>query len=146
MFKVTITGHCGSDGELRFTDEGRGLVTVNVAVNTRRQNKDKEWIDHTDWIRVRTMRGAESLAPRLLKGTRVIVIGDIQTGEYTAKDGTKRFSLDIWADIIETVREKPAEEQNGKELTGVSQRAALSSRTSAPADPADDNDDDALPF
>lgn len=140
MFKITCTGYLAADPELRYQANGNAILNFRIGVSTGRKNKEGGWDDHTDWVRVTTMRGVDSLNEKLTKGTRVLVVGRLSTGEYEAKDGSgKRFSLDVFADDVEIQPRTPEQssEQNGREPTPIKkpvQRAVA---------PADDED---LPF
>ena len=45
----------------------------------------------------------EKLAQYLVKGTKVICEGSLQLSSYEAKDGTKKYSTDIYIDNLEFV-------------------------------------------
>jgi single-strand DNA-binding protein len=101
MLRVEIIGNLGSDPEQRFTSEGVAMTTISVAVNSRRRGPDGEYVDRTDWFRARTMGAKAEYVQRFVKGQRVLVIGRLEIGEYTAKiTGERKTSYDIWADDV----------------------------------------------
>ena len=78
--KLTLVGNLGVDPEVRYTPDGRPVVTCRVASNYRKRDPEShEWVDATNWYRVTTFgRLAERLseqmsAGRLSKGSRIIV-------------------------------------------------------------------------
>ncbi len=76
LCKVIIIGNLGRDPEKRYTQAGRALTRFSVAATTRRRDKEGNWQDHTEWFNVTAFdRQAESLADRLVKGSRVYVEG-----------------------------------------------------------------------
>jgi single-strand DNA-binding protein len=98
---INLYGNLGHDAELRFTQNGRAMLSFSVASSTY-QGSGEQRQEHTDWYAVRLFgpRG-EALAPYLLKGTRVAVIGRLQHRHYTRQDGTPGCSLDVIASEID---------------------------------------------
>ncbi|MFG2963547.1 single-stranded DNA-binding protein [Streptomyces sp. NPDC048288] len=88
---LTGVGRLTGDPELRFTQAQKAVVSVSLAFNSRRLNKQtNEWEDGdtffvrgTAWERL-----AENVAETLAKGMEVIVTGDLRT-ERWEKDGQK---------------------------------------------------------
>ena len=97
---VTITGSLTRDPELRFTQGGRGVATIGVAVNYRYQ-RNNEWVEEVSFFNV-TAWGtlAENASASLTKGARVIVTGRIQQRSYETQQGEKRSVVEIIADEI----------------------------------------------
>jgi single-strand DNA-binding protein len=97
---VTITGTLTRDPELRFTQGGRGVATIGVAVNYRYQ-RNNEWVEEASFFNV-TAWGSlgENAAASLTKGARVIVTGRLQQRSYETQQGEKRSVVEIIADEI----------------------------------------------
>ena len=97
---VTITGSLTRDPELRFTQGGRGVATLGVAVNYRYQ-RNNEWVEEVSFFNV-TAWGSlgENASASLTKGSRVIVTGRIQQRSYETQQGEKRSVVEIIADEI----------------------------------------------
>ena len=97
---VTITGTLTRDPELRFTQGGRGVATIGVAVNYRFQ-RNNEWVEEASFFNV-TAWGtlAENASASLTKGSRVIVTGRLQQRSYETQQGEKRSVVEIVADEI----------------------------------------------
>ena len=53
MLFIEIIGNLGADPEERFTAEGKQMVSIRVAVNSRRKGIDGEQVERTDWFRAR---------------------------------------------------------------------------------------------
>ena len=97
---VTITGTLTRDPELRFTQGGRGVATLGVAVNYRYQ-KNNEWVEEASFFNVTAWSSlGENAAASLTKGMRVIVTGRLQQRSYETQQGEKRSVVEIIADEI----------------------------------------------
>ncbi|MDQ6670147.1 MAG: single-stranded DNA-binding protein [Chloroflexota bacterium] len=100
MLRIEIIGNLGSDPEQRFTGEGVSMTSIRVAVNSRRRGADGESVERTDWFRARTMGSKAEYVQRFTKGQRALVIGRLEIGEWTTREGETRTSYDIWADDV----------------------------------------------
>jgi len=101
MLFVEIIGNLGSDPEQRFTQDGKSQVSIRVAVNSRRKDANGDQVERTDWFRVRMGGGrGDYVARELRKGSRVLVRGRLEIGEWTTREGEVRTSYDIWADDV----------------------------------------------
>ena len=81
MQTITIAGRVGRDAELRRTQGGDAVCGFTVAVDYR-NGRDKA----TNWWRVSLWgKRGEALAPYLLKGVSVTVLGEFSLGEYEGK-------------------------------------------------------------
>lgn len=87
----TFTGGLGRDCEQRFTPKGDAVTSFSVAVNSGYGDKAvTSWINCNLWG-----KQAESLAPYLLKGTKVAVSGEFTLRPYTTKEGVEKTSADV---------------------------------------------------
>lgn len=78
---VTVAGRVGSDAIVRNTQGGDSVCSFSVAVD---QREGKERL--TNWWRVSLWgKRGEALAPYLLKGASVTVIGSFSVSEYEGK-------------------------------------------------------------
>ena len=74
-----------------------------VAVNSVK-GRDEDRVERTDWVRVMLSGGrAKYLGEALHKGSRVLVIGRYEIGEWTTREGEVRASHDIWADDVQNL-------------------------------------------
>ena len=127
MQSITICGQLGRDAELRTTQGGDQVCGFTVAVDVRK-GRDKE----TAWWRVSLWgKRAEALAPYLLKGVAVTVIGEFSLGEYDGKP-----QLNIRASEI-ALQGSRGEQQ---------QRTPDGSRGAPPQQSVQDDLDDDIPF
>lgn len=97
--KVILMGNLTADPELKTTPSGVSVTTFTVACQ-RRYVKDAEE-QKADFINVVAWRNtAEFVSRYFTKGKNIIVCGSIQTRNYTAQDGTKRYITEVVADDV----------------------------------------------
>ena len=139
MNKVIICGRLTRDPEVRDAGETR-VARYSLAVD-RRGRAQKEGEQTADFIPcVAFGKSAEFAEKYLTKGTKMIVIGRIQTGSYTNKDGQKVYTTDVIVEEQEFAESKNA--QGGAQ-------AAPKDETPAKGDDfmtAPEGDEGALPF
>jgi single-strand DNA-binding protein len=157
--KLTLVGNLGVEPEVRYTADGKPVVTCRVASNYRKRDADsRDWVDATNWFRVTTFgRLAERLSEqlssgRLAKGTRIIVFGRLEASAYMDRNNQPQPSLDVVADDLLFADNRPRGE--GEYAGGGSSdydaapaappRNAPIRRAPPPADDATDLED--LPF
>lgn len=106
MLRVSLIGNVGADPEVKYTAKGEQMCTIRVAVNQRKRKPgSEEWIESTRWFRVTVWSGwmVDMVRERVLKGSRVMVIGRLDIDDYTTKDGVKGTSYDVKADEIQVL-------------------------------------------
>lgn len=97
MNSVSLMGRLTADPELKTTQNGISYCRFTVAVN--RYSKDGE--DTADFISCVAWRStAEFICNYFLKGNKIALIGSIQTGSYTDKDGRKVYTTDVNTDKV----------------------------------------------
>ena len=100
MNRVCLVGRLTAKPELRYTGGNIPYTRFSLAVNRTFNNAQGE--RETDFINIIVWRRqAENIANYLDKGSRVSVEGRIQTGSYTAQDGSKRYTTDVVADNVQ---------------------------------------------
>lgn len=110
MNNVGLTGRITKDLELKYTQNGKAYCRFTLAVD-RGLSKEKkqeaeangqptaDFINCLAWGKV-----AETLQKYTAKGKKILVNGSIETGSYTAQDGSKRYTTDVLvnrAEILE---------------------------------------------
>jgi single-strand DNA-binding protein len=97
--RIVLIGRLVKDPELRYTGDGTPVANFRIAVD-RRVSKDQErqadFIDIVAW-----RQSAEFAAQYLAKGRLAAVDGRLQIRDWTAQDGTKRWSTEVVADNIQ---------------------------------------------
>ncbi|NFM56637.1 single-stranded DNA-binding protein [Clostridium botulinum] len=97
MNKVVLIGRLTADPELRFTP-GNGTAVSRIILAVQRRYK-KEGQEEADFVPVVIWgKQAEAIATHQKKGRLIAVSGRIQTRNYEAKDGTKRYVTEVIAE------------------------------------------------
>lgn len=101
MNQVIISGRLTKDIELRYTNTQVAVARFTLALD---RGKDKDGNNKgADFPSIIAFgKTAEFLDKWTEKGSRISVIGHIQTGSYE-KDGMKFFTTDIIADKVEPI-------------------------------------------
>ncbi len=163
---VIVTGNVTRDPELRFTSGGRATTSFGLAVNRRWQNKTsgemEEAVSFFDVITWGSL--AENVAESAARGTRVTVSGRLDQRRWETETGEKRSKIEIVADDVAlsllwatgTVK-KTERGGGGRQGSGGSENgnapqhqagapAPRQSQARRQAAPADEFDDDEIPF
>lgn len=130
MNKIILIGNLAADPEARTTQSGISQSTFRIAVQRRFANA--QGVREADFFTVVAWRQTADFCNRYLtKGRKVAVDGSIQTRQYDAQDGSKRWVTEIIADSVEALSAAQEAGQHAQK-------------------PADDfvevDDDDHLPF
>lgn len=100
MNKAILVGNLTRDPEQRTTSSGIAVTSFTVAV--RRRYKDADGNYQADFINCAAWRStAEFVAKYFTKGSRIGVVGTIQTRTYDDQNGNKRYVTEVVADEVE---------------------------------------------
>lgn len=104
MNRVELIGNAGTAPEIKVFDNNK-LAKFTVATSEKRKNKNGEEVADTQWHNVAAWgKVADIVQKSVDKGTKVHIIGKIQTRSYTDKEGNKRYFTEIVANEI-TIQE-----------------------------------------
>lgn len=94
---TTIVGNTTADPQLRYTQTGKAVTSLTVAVSKRRKDETGNWVDgEPTFIRCNIWgKPAEHVAASVYKGTRVIVTGDLKQSTWQTEQGEKRSSIEL---------------------------------------------------
>ncbi|MBQ7738177.1 MAG: single-stranded DNA-binding protein, partial [Desulfovibrionaceae bacterium] len=96
--KAMIIGRLGRDPELRYTQSGVPVTTLNVATGETYIDRDGNKNEVTEWHRVSVFqRQAENCVKFLRKGSLVFVEGSLQTRKWQDQQGQDRYTTVIKA-------------------------------------------------
>ena len=99
MNRVILIGNLVKDPDMGKTSNDINVCKFTLAVH-RKQNADGE--READFLPIITWRGlAENCFKYLKKGSKAAIWGSIQTRNYDAADGSKRYVTEIIADDVE---------------------------------------------
>jgi single-strand DNA-binding protein len=93
---VTLIGYLGSNAESRPTHNNSTLTVLSLATKRTWKNRETGAREaQTTWHKCVAFGRTAEYAVGLTKGAHVQIVGEIQTREYIAKDGTKKSATEI---------------------------------------------------
>lgn len=99
MNKVILMGRLTRDPEVRYSQaaEPLAIARYTLAVDRRFQRRDNSGNEqNADFIScIAFGKNAEFAEKYLKQGTKIAIVGRIQTGSYTNKDGNKVYTTDV---------------------------------------------------
>ncbi len=99
---VQLIGRLVADPDLRFTDTGKAVCDLSIAVD--RRGGETDFFDITAWNGL-----AESLGEHKNKGDQIAVDGRLQQDRWDADDGSKRTRVRVVAHSVQFLaRKRPA--------------------------------------
>lgn len=117
MNRVILVGRLTKDPELRYTQSNKAVANFTIAVNRQFTNENGE--READFINgVVWGKPAENLSRYMKKGQQIGVDGRIQTRNYQANDGTRRYVTEVVAESIQFLESK---QQNNNQGTNYAQ-------------------------
>ncbi|PKK95813.1 MAG: single-stranded DNA-binding protein [Tenericutes bacterium HGW-Tenericutes-4] len=112
MNKVILIGNLTKDPEITSTTGGVSVTKFTVAVSRKFKNAEGEY--ESDFINCVAWRNtAEFVHKYFKKGQKLAVIGSIQTRNYDAQDGTKRYVTEVVAEEVEFVEKRSTGDNGG---------------------------------
>lgn len=114
MNKSILIGNLTKDPEISTTTNGVSVCRFTLAVTRRYANSDGE--RDTDFINIVAWRALADNCHRFLKkGSKVAVVGNIQSRSYDAADGSKRYVTEIVAEEVEFLNTRNGDSEVKKE-------------------------------
>ncbi|MDR1776761.1 MAG: single-stranded DNA-binding protein [Desulfovibrio sp.] len=158
--KVMIIGRLGRDPELRYTQSGSPVATLNIATDESYTDRDGNKVERTEWHRVTAFqRQAETCSNYLSKGSLVYVEGSLVTRKWQDQNGQDKYSTEIRAQRVlfldrkgDGQRERPAGDGHEGQPRGGPGRSGAGQPSHRPADdmgspfPSEASGMDEVPF
>ncbi len=94
MNNVSLIGNLTKNIELKKTNAGKSIAKFTLAV--RRKAEETDFIQCIAWEKT-----AELLNTYCAKGSKIAVVGRIQTGSYDNQSGQKVYTTDIIVEQVE---------------------------------------------
>ena len=145
MNKVFLAGNLTRDPEIRYSQAGKAVADLNLAINRRFKTASGELKEDTCFVNVVAWeRQAELAGEYLHKGSAILVEGALRLDQWEA-NGEKRSRLRVIADRIQFLdRAKKSEVGDVPEERAAREKPAVEHEAQPPAD--EKNDADNLPF
>ena len=113
MNKVILMGRLIRDPDIRYSqgEKQTAIARYTLAVDRRFKQEGQPSADFINCLALG--KNGEFAEKYLHKGTKVVVVGNWQTGSYTNKDGNKVYTNDCFVENCEFAESKVASENNG---------------------------------
>ena len=148
--KVMIIGRLGRDPELRYTQSGSPVASLNIATDESYTDREGNKVDRTEWHRVSVFqRQAENCANYLTKGSLVFVEGSLQTRKWQDQQGQDRYVTEIQGQRVQFLdRKADGDGQQGRQGGGrqTQGRHSADYEDLGPAFPSEASGLDDVPF
>lgn len=100
--KVMLIGRLGRDPELRYSQSGSPVCTLNIATDESYTDREGNRVDRAEWHRVVVFqKAAENCSQFLTKGSLVYVEGNLQTRKWQDQQGQDRYTTEIRAQRVQ---------------------------------------------
>ncbi len=97
--KAILMGNMVADPELKQTPSGVAVCSFRIGVQRRFKDANGQYA--SDFINIVAWRQqAEFVAKYFRKGSSIVVVGSIQTRDYTDQQGNKRYATEVVADEV----------------------------------------------
>ncbi len=141
MNNLTIVGRIGKVGELRYTQSGKAVINLSVAVDngkdTNGEKRAATWFDISLWE-----KQAEALAEYLTVGDRIGITGQVRLKVDKGQDGKEYHKLTVEVPRVELLGGSHQAAQTQQPAGRPAQRPAQrpAARPAAPAAVITDDD------
>ena len=137
--RVQLIGNLTRDPEMKQIPGGQTVTSFGIATNLSWTDKDGNKQDKAEFHNIVAWRKlAEICGQYLRKGSKVFVEGRLQTRDWEAEDGSKRYRTEIVADNMIMLDRKGDYDPSGsadREPAGI--KESDSSEVSVPKDVGD---------
>ena len=115
MNKVILMGRLTRDPDVRYTqgEEPMAIARFTLAVDRRGKRDGEASADFPSCVCFR--RTAEFIEKYAHQGTKLVVVGRIQTGSYTNREGQKVYTTDVVVEEAEFAESKAAADRNAQQ-------------------------------
>ena len=146
--KVILVGNVGRDPEVKYLDRNVAVANFSLATTEKgyKTANGTEVPDRTEWHNIVLWRGlAETAEKYVKKGSQLYIEGKIRTRQWEDQNGNKRYSTEIYADVMQMLGRRA---DSGQENNGVatSTQAAANHEPQPFEAPTDNDPADDLPF
>lgn len=114
MNKTVLIGRSTKDADVRYSqgDKPMAIARISLAVDRKFKQEGQPTADFINCIAFG--KTAEVIEKYVVKGTKIAVVGHIQTGSYTNKDGQKVYTTDVVIDELEFCESRSSQQSNSQ--------------------------------
>lgn len=113
MNKVILMGRLTRDPEVRYSQGAEPIAIARYTLVVDRRGRRDNGEQTADFISCIAFRQKAEFAERYLQqGIKIAVVGHIQTGSYTNREGQKVYTTDVVIDEQEFAESKSHSQQN----------------------------------
>lgn len=113
--KIFLIGNLTKDPELATTNSGVNYCKFSLAV--QRKYTGEDGVKGTDFIPIVAWKGQADLCSKYLKkGSKIAVIGNLQTSSYNTREGAKRYISQVIVEELEFIPTKGQKENEGNDF------------------------------
>jgi len=135
--RIMLIGNLGRDVETRFSGDTLSISSFSLATTHSYKGKDGNWVNETTWHNITAYNLSDFMKEQLKKGKKVYVEGRLKKGEYTDKEGVKRYTAEVISERIISL-------EGSGESSGNSDVSSEGSSQDGNISPVDSGED--LPF
>lgn len=147
--KVILVGRLGADPEVRYTAEGRAVVTFRLATSSFAPGEGGEGAkqERTEWHRIVVFgKQADTCGQYLSKGRLVYVEGRLRTRQWDDRDGNRRYMTEIVAQTVQFLGGGGGGTQQAQKAEGEAAAQAPASAPDESAEPPPSPEGEDVPF
>ena len=144
--RVMLIGRLGRDPELRYTQSGTPVCTLQAATDESYTDRDGNKVERTEWHRITCFqKQAENCANYLAKGSLVYVEGSLTTRKWQDQQGQDRYTTEIKAERVQFLDRK-GDNQGADQPYGAPRQQGAQRGNSQQARPSESSNMDDIPF
>ena len=114
MNKVILMGRLTRDPEVRYTQGENPMAIARYSLAVIRMTKQQEGQPSADFPNILAFGKMAEFAEKYLhKGTKIALVGRLQTGSYTNKDGVKVYTTEVVVESQEFAESKNTQGESG---------------------------------
>jgi single-strand DNA-binding protein len=117
--KAILIGNVGKDPEVKRLESGITVANFSLATTENYTAKNGEKVTTTEWHNIVLWRGLAEVAEKYVKkGSKLYIEGKIRTRAWEDKDGTKRYTTEIYGDNMQMLGGGNGERKEPVQQTG----------------------------
>src|SRR6056297_1481299 len=111
--KVILVGNVGKDPDVRHLDTGVAVANFPLATSENYTAKNGDKVSTTEWHNIVVWRGLAEVAEKYVtKGRQLYIEGKIKTRSWDDRDGNKRYTTEVVADVLQLLGSRPDNQQS----------------------------------